>query len=153
MAGRRSSSISIKRILICFEGKSMRVERVCVFVCVGFSLSLVVGVSLSKLLVSCDLYFHGGRRQMMCTAVENREQKSINDSWNSTSNWLKSLPITAESTATTSTANVISDPKRSKHKQQPLAVADGCTCFRLLCHSSRIGGVIGKSGAIIKQFR
>ncbi|KAI3820291.1 hypothetical protein L1987_07835 [Smallanthus sonchifolius] len=58
-----------------------------------------------------------------------------------------------ESTATTSAADVTGDPKRSKHKQPPLVVADGCTCFRLLCHSSPIGCVIGKSGAIIKQLQ
>ncbi|KAI3815326.1 hypothetical protein L1987_14989 [Smallanthus sonchifolius] len=54
---------------------------------------------------------------------------------------------------TTSAADITGGPKRSKHRQPPLAVADGSTCFRLLCHSSRIGGVIGKSGAIIKQFQ
>ncbi|XP_071727024.1 KH domain-containing protein HEN4-like [Rutidosis leptorrhynchoides] len=29
----------------------------------------------------------------------------------------------------------------------------GPTCFRLLCHASRIGGIIGKSGSIIKQLQ
>ncbi|XP_071691652.1 KH domain-containing protein HEN4-like [Rutidosis leptorrhynchoides] len=46
-------------------------------------------------------------------------------------------------------------PKRYKPKQPqpPLTVPIGCTCFRLLCHASRIGGVIGKSGVIIKQLQ
>ncbi|KAK1414594.1 hypothetical protein QVD17_30341 [Tagetes erecta] len=56
-------------------------------------------------------------------------------------------------TTTTSAAEVNAGPKRLKSKQPPLTIAAGCTCFRLLCHASRIGGVIGKSGAIIKQFQ
>ncbi|KAK3016271.1 hypothetical protein RJ639_006102 [Escallonia herrerae] len=35
----------------------------------------------------------------------------------------------------------------------PLAVPAGHASFRLLCHASRVGGVIGKSGSIIKQLR
>ncbi|XAR53015.1 hypothetical protein NMG60_11021393 [Bertholletia excelsa] len=42
--------------------------------------------------------------------------------------------------------------KRSK-PSPALTVPAGHTFFRLLCHSSRIGGVIGKSGAIIKQLQ
>lgn len=43
--------------------------------------------------------------------------------------------------------------KRSKPPPPPIAVAAGHVAFRLLCHASRIGGVIGKSGAIIKQLQ
>ncbi|XP_059647985.1 KH domain-containing protein HEN4 [Cornus florida] len=42
--------------------------------------------------------------------------------------------------------------KRSK-PPPPLAVPAGHVAFRLLCHASRIGGVIGKSGTIIKQLQ
>ncbi|CAN1302848.1 KH domain-containing protein HEN4 [Linum perenne] len=37
------------------------------------------------------------------------------------------------------------------HQQQQQSVPSGHVCFRLLCHSSRVGGVIGKSGSIVKQ--
>ncbi|GAU24072.1 hypothetical protein TSUD_388650 [Trifolium subterraneum] len=40
--------------------------------------------------------------------------------------------------------------KPSKPQQQPLPIPPGHVAFRLLCNSSRIGGVIGKSGAVIK---
>ncbi|KAI3702237.1 hypothetical protein L6452_27966 [Arctium lappa] len=43
--------------------------------------------------------------------------------------------------------------KRNKNPQPPLTIPAGCICFRLLCHASRIGGVIGKSGAVIKQLQ
>lgn len=46
--------------------------------------------------------------------------------------------------------------KRSKKPpaaQQPLIVPPGHAAFRLLCHASRIGGVIGKSGSVIKQLQ
>ncbi|KAM7479042.1 hypothetical protein LguiA_027255 [Lonicera macranthoides] len=43
--------------------------------------------------------------------------------------------------------------KRSKPPQSPLPVPPGHAFFRLLCHASRIGGVIGKSGAIIKRLQ
>lgn len=42
---------------------------------------------------------------------------------------------------------------RTKPPPRPLAVPNGHFLFRLLCHSSRIGGVIGKSGSIIKQLQ
>ncbi|KAK3000386.1 hypothetical protein RJ639_022341 [Escallonia herrerae] len=35
----------------------------------------------------------------------------------------------------------------------PLAVPAGHASFRLICHASRVGGVIGKSGSIIKQLQ
>ncbi|KAK2662868.1 hypothetical protein Ddye_001442 [Dipteronia dyeriana] len=41
--------------------------------------------------------------------------------------------------------------KRSK--APPLSVPAGHVAFRLLCHMSRIGGVIGKSGNVIKQLQ
>ncbi|CAK8530346.1 unnamed protein product [Lathyrus sativus] len=43
-------------------------------------------------------------------------------------------------------------PKPSK-RQQPLSVSPGQVTFRLLCNSSRIGGVIGKSGSVIKTLQ
>ncbi|XP_012081374.1 KH domain-containing protein HEN4 isoform X2 [Jatropha curcas] len=44
--------------------------------------------------------------------------------------------------------------KRSKPlAPSPLPVPPGHVSFRLLCHASRIGGVIGKSGSIIKQLQ
>ncbi|KAL5562682.1 hypothetical protein UlMin_032429 [Ulmus minor] len=43
--------------------------------------------------------------------------------------------------------------KRFKQPPQPLAVPAGHVAFRLLCHSSRVGGVIGKSGSVIKQLQ
>lgn len=43
--------------------------------------------------------------------------------------------------------------KRSKQPAQPLNVPPGHVAFRLLCHASRIGGVIGKSGSVIKQLQ
>ncbi|KAF2320567.1 hypothetical protein GH714_028345 [Hevea brasiliensis] len=45
-----------------------------------------------------------------------------------------------------------SSNKRSK-PPPPLPVPPGHVSFRLLCHASRIGGVIGKSGNIIKQLQ
>ncbi|KAK4847116.1 hypothetical protein QYF36_025711 [Acer negundo] len=44
-----------------------------------------------------------------------------------------------------------SSNKRSK--APPLSVPAGHVAFRLLCHMSRIGGVIGKSGNVIKQLQ
>lgn len=43
--------------------------------------------------------------------------------------------------------------KRSKPPPPPLTVSAGQVLFRLLCHVSRIGGVIGKSGSVIKQLQ
>ncbi|XP_065870428.1 KH domain-containing protein HEN4 [Euphorbia lathyris] len=43
--------------------------------------------------------------------------------------------------------------KRSKPQPAPLHVLPGHVAFRLLSHASRIGGVIGKSGNIIKQLQ
>ncbi|XP_023764756.1 KH domain-containing protein HEN4 [Lactuca sativa] len=60
-------------------------------------------------------------------------------------------PINSPPTIAAATVN--GGPKRYKPKQPPLTVHAGCTCFRLLCHASRIGGVIGKSGVIIKQLQ
>lgn len=60
-------------------------------------------------------------------------------------------------------ASVMADPnpfssngpsnKRSKPPPPPLNIPPGHVAFRLLCHASRIGGVIGKSGAIIKNLQ
>ncbi|KAL5855077.1 hypothetical protein ACOSQ4_004879 [Xanthoceras sorbifolium] len=46
-----------------------------------------------------------------------------------------------------------SSNKRSKPPPPPLSVPAGHVAFRLLCHMSRIGGVIGKSGSVIKQLQ
>ncbi|KAJ4962643.1 hypothetical protein NE237_022582 [Protea cynaroides] len=35
----------------------------------------------------------------------------------------------------------------------PIVVSPGQVAFRLLCHVSKIGGVIGKSGSVVKQFQ
>ncbi|KAL0365223.1 UNVERIFIED_CONTAM: KH domain-containing protein HEN4 [Sesamum angustifolium] len=43
--------------------------------------------------------------------------------------------------------------RRSKPPQPPLFVPSGHIAFRLLCHASRIGGLIGRSGSIIKQLQ
>ncbi|XVF67292.1 hypothetical protein PTKIN_Ptkin10aG0109300 [Pterospermum kingtungense] len=43
--------------------------------------------------------------------------------------------------------------KRSKHPYTSLSIPAGHVAFRLLCHVSRVGGVIGKSGNVIKQLQ
>lgn len=45
--------------------------------------------------------------------------------------------------------------KRAKSSKAslPLSIPPGHVSFRLLCHASRIGGVIGKSGVIIKNLQ
>ncbi|GLT26109.1 hypothetical protein SLA2020_011960 [Shorea laevis] len=43
--------------------------------------------------------------------------------------------------------------KRSKSAHPPLPVPPGHVSFRLVCHASRIGGVIGKAGSVIKQLQ
>ncbi|KAG2704962.1 hypothetical protein I3843_05G029600 [Carya illinoinensis] len=66
----------------------------------------------------------------------------------------------SNSTLYASTAASMYDPspangasKRSKHPPPPLSTPLGHVAFRLLCHSSRIGGVIGKSGNVIKTLQ
>ncbi|XP_060965942.1 KH domain-containing protein HEN4 isoform X1 [Cannabis sativa] len=44
-------------------------------------------------------------------------------------------------------------PSSQQQQQQPLVVPPGHVAFRLLCHASRIGGVIGKAGSVIKQLQ
>nr|XP_043623161.1 KH domain-containing protein HEN4-like [Erigeron canadensis] len=58
-----------------------------------------------------------------------------------------------ESPAITTTTGGGHKRHKPKYPQPPLTIPAGCTCFRLLCHSSRIGGIIGKSGSIIKQLQ
>nr|XP_025684064.1 KH domain-containing protein HEN4 [Arachis hypogaea] len=41
----------------------------------------------------------------------------------------------------------------SKTQPPPLSVPQGHVAFRLLCQASRIGGVIGKSGSVIKSLQ
>ncbi|XP_048424588.1 KH domain-containing protein HEN4 isoform X2 [Pyrus x bretschneideri] len=43
--------------------------------------------------------------------------------------------------------------KRSRPLPPPISVPPAHVAFRMLCHASRIGGVIGKSGAVIKQLQ
>ncbi|CAJ1961354.1 unnamed protein product [Sphenostylis stenocarpa] len=43
--------------------------------------------------------------------------------------------------------------RSSRPPPPPLPVPPGHTAFRLLCNASRIGGVIGKSGSVIKQLQ
>ncbi|XP_022726785.1 KH domain-containing protein HEN4-like isoform X6 [Durio zibethinus] len=43
--------------------------------------------------------------------------------------------------------------KRSKPPSTPLHTPPGHVAFRLLCHVSRVGGIIGKSGSVIKQLQ
>ncbi|OMO85254.1 hypothetical protein CCACVL1_10315 [Corchorus capsularis] len=43
--------------------------------------------------------------------------------------------------------------KRSKPPSAPLFVPPGHFAFRLLCHVSRVGGIIGKAGSVIKQLQ
>lgn len=59
-----------------------------------------------------------------------------------------------------STATTMPDPNPNsangsskRHKHPPLSVPPGHVAFRLLCHASRIGGVIGKSGNVIKTLQ
>jgi len=68
----------------------------------------------------------------------------------------------ASTTTTAATKAFMPDPtpypsngssKRSKHPPPPLSVPPGHAAFRLLCHASRIGGVIGKSGHVIKTLQ
>ncbi|KAL8195214.1 hypothetical protein R6Q57_025617 [Mikania cordata] len=60
-------------------------------------------------------------------------------------------PTTAEPTTNATVVNC--SPNRKKTQQTPLNTPSVSTCFRLLCHTSRIGGVIGKSGSVIKQLQ
>ncbi|XP_009368307.2 KH domain-containing protein HEN4 isoform X1 [Pyrus x bretschneideri] len=43
--------------------------------------------------------------------------------------------------------------KRSRPPPPPISVPPAHVAFRMLCHASRIGGVIGKSGSVIKQLQ
>lgn len=69
-------------------------------------------------------------------------------------------PISTPSTTTMSmsthdpNSNAAAAAKRpNKPPQPPLFIPPGHVAFRLLCHASRIGGLIGKSGSIIKQLQ
>ncbi|KAF7803776.1 KH domain-containing protein HEN4-like isoform X1 [Senna tora] len=50
-------------------------------------------------------------------------------------------------------SNGSSKRSKSKHPPPPLSIPPGHVAFRLLCHASRIGGVIGKSGTVIKNLQ
>ncbi|XP_010254574.1 PREDICTED: KH domain-containing protein HEN4-like [Nelumbo nucifera] len=43
--------------------------------------------------------------------------------------------------------------KRGRAPLPPIVLSPGQVAFRLLCHVSNIGGVIGKSGSIVKQYQ
>ncbi|KAF8406106.1 hypothetical protein HHK36_008186 [Tetracentron sinense] len=49
------------------------------------------------------------------------------------------------------TSNAAPNRGRTKPPPLPISLSPGDAAFRLLCHVSKIGGVIGKSGAIVKQ--
>ncbi|KAF8369390.1 hypothetical protein HHK36_032601 [Tetracentron sinense] len=50
-------------------------------------------------------------------------------------------------------ANGVSKRGRPKPPPAPIVLSPGNAAFRLLCHVSKIGGVIGKSGSIVKQLQ
>ncbi|KAK9905236.1 hypothetical protein M0R45_000348 [Rubus argutus] len=67
-----------------------------------------------------------------------------------------SLPAKRSISSTTMSSESNSEngsSKRSRPRQPPLTVPPGHVAFRMLCHASRIGGVIGKSGCVIKQLQ
>ncbi|XP_004290406.1 PREDICTED: poly(rC)-binding protein 3-like [Fragaria vesca subsp. vesca] len=64
-----------------------------------------------------------------------------------------SLPAKRSICSTMSSENGSSKRARPRQQQQQLPVPPGHVSFRMLCHASRIGGVIGKSGAVIKQLQ
>ncbi|TYH33410.1 hypothetical protein ES332_D13G057400v1 [Gossypium tomentosum] len=62
-----------------------------------------------------------------------------------------SIPIKRTMPDPTHSANGPS--KRSKPPSTTLYIPPGQVAFRLLCHVSRVGGIIGKSGSVIKQLQ
>ncbi|KAG7011555.1 KH domain-containing protein HEN4 [Cucurbita argyrosperma subsp. argyrosperma] len=62
------------------------------------------------------------------------------------------MPATGMADTHVGMANGSSKSKRSK-QPPPLIIPPGHIAFRMLCHASRIGGVIGKSGFVIKQLQ
>ena len=62
------------------------------------------------------------------------------------------MPATGIADTHVGMANGSSKSKRSK-QPPPLIIPPGHIAFRMLCHASRIGGVIGKSGFVIKQLQ
>ncbi|KAG8368595.1 hypothetical protein BUALT_Bualt15G0061800 [Buddleja alternifolia] len=60
---------------------------------------------------------------------------------------------THPTTSAAATFTGVASSKRSKPPQPPLYVPPGHVAFRLLCHASRVGGLIGKSGSIIKHLQ
>ncbi|CAK9178129.1 unnamed protein product [Ilex paraguariensis] len=65
----------------------------------------------------------------------------------------RSIYTATEMSDPTATVNGGASSKRSKPPQLPLSVPSGHVAFRVLCHASCVGGVIGKSGTIIKQLQ
>ncbi|XP_023531829.1 KH domain-containing protein HEN4-like [Cucurbita pepo subsp. pepo] len=61
-------------------------------------------------------------------------------------------PVTGMGDSYIGLANGSSKSKRFK-QPPPLIIPPGHVAFRMLCHASRIGGVIGKSGLVIKQLQ
>lgn len=65
-------------------------------------------------------------------------------------------PLISDSTAASSNGKPSYAAKRAKPPQKSpssLTAPQGHVAFRLLCHSSRVGGLIGKSGSVIKQLQ
>ncbi|KAM1759951.1 KH domain-containing protein HEN4-like isoform X1 [Malus sylvestris] len=52
-----------------------------------------------------------------------------------------------------SNPNFEKGPSKRSRPPPPLSVPPAHVAFRMLCHASRIGGVIGKSGSVIKQLQ
>ncbi|KAJ7968311.1 KH domain-containing protein family [Quillaja saponaria] len=65
----------------------------------------------------------------------------------------RSILYTATGITEPNPYSVNGSSKRSKYLPPPLSVPAGHVALRLLCHASRIGGVIGKSGSVIKNLQ
>ncbi|CAN6555349.1 unnamed protein product [Malus baccata var. baccata] len=52
-----------------------------------------------------------------------------------------------------SNPNFENGPSKRSRPPPPLSVPPAHVAFRMICHSSRIGGVIGKSGSVIKKLQ
>lgn len=65
----------------------------------------------------------------------------------------RSISYTATGMPDPNPKTVNGSSKRSKQPPPSVAVPPGHVSFRLLCHASRIGGIIGKSGSVIKQLQ
>ncbi|KAF9610463.1 hypothetical protein IFM89_022427 [Coptis chinensis] len=57
------------------------------------------------------------------------------------------------SNGTTTSSKRRNNSNTNSNSRNPLTTPHGHTALRLLCHVSKIGGVIGKSGSVVKLFR